>query len=227
MPASSEYSAAYLARVRADFDQIASFGGESGGDRYDDFLLTLVPQTAVDILEIGCGSGRLAAAVVNDSRHVAGIDLSPVMIERARREWSPRVAFVCGDFLEHDFGPAQYDCIVTAAALHHMPMESAIGRMTALLRSGGRLVIQDMRRDAGLVDSLRAKLAFGHHAFIRFVRTGHALRPPHVRAAWKRHCKDEHYLSWNEACDTAARLLPGAHVYYHWMWRYTIVWDKP
>ena len=32
-----------LARVRADFDQIATFG-ESGSDRYDRFLLSLILQ---------------------------------------------------------------------------------------------------------------------------------------------------------------------------------------
>ena len=25
----------------------------------------------------------------------------------------------------------------------------------------------------------------------------------------------------------AARLLPGARLFYHWLWSYTIIWDKP
>jgi hypothetical protein len=25
----------------------------------------------------------------------------------------------------------------------------------------------------------------------------------------------------------ADRLLPGARLFYHWLWSYTIVWDKP
>ena len=38
---------------------------------------------------------------------------------------------------------------------------------------------------------------------------------------------DEHYLSFAEAQQVAARLLPGSQVFYHSMWRYTIVWHKP
>ena len=216
-----------IARVRADFDQIASFGDASGADRYDAFLLSLVPSSAVDVLEVGCGSGRFAAAMTGERRKVAGLDLSPVMIERARRESSPLVTFRCGDFLAHDFNGAQFDCLVTAAALHHMPMEPSIRRMVDLLRPGGRLIVHDIRRDAGLADSTRAYLTLGHHALIRFVRTGRLRPPAHVRAAWLRHGRDEHYLSWREVERAADALLPHSRVFYHWMWRYTIVWDKP
>ena len=52
-----------IQRVRADFDQIATFGDESGADRYNSFLVSLVPAHAVDVLEVGCGLGRLAAAI--------------------------------------------------------------------------------------------------------------------------------------------------------------------
>jgi len=216
-----------IARVRADFDQIASFGEQSGVDLYDALLLSLVPSSALDVLEVGCGSGRLTAAIAGVERRVVGLDLSPAMIERARRESSPLVSFTCGDFLTHDFNGAQFDCVVTAAALHHMPMEPSIRKMVGLLRPRGRLIVHDLRRDDGVADSIRAYLTLGHHALLRFMRTGRLRTPLHVRAAWLRHGRDEHYLSWREVERAADALLPQSRVFYHWMWRYTIVWNKP
>lgn len=227
MPASSEHDADYLGRVRADFDQIASFGYQSGVDRYDEFLLSLVPSSAIDVLEVGCGSGRFAAAIAGSQRKVVGIDLSPVMIERARRESSSLISFACGDFLDHDFNGAQFDCLITAAALHHLPMEPSIRKMVDLLRPGGRLIVHDLRRDDGLADAMRAYLTLGHHLLLRFMRTGLLRSPAHVRAVWLRHCRDDHYLSWSEVERAADALLPRSRVFYHWMWRYTIVWDRP
>ena len=213
--------------VRADFDQIASFGDGSGVDRYNAFLVSLVPAGAVDVLDVGCGMGKLAAAIAGDRRRVVGLDLSPAMIARARQACaSTRAQFACGDFSEHDFADARFDCVVTAAALHHMPSEATIRRMQNLLRPGGRLIIHDVRRDDGPADAIRAHWALCHHCLLRLMRTGRPRTPKHVRAAWDHHCKDEHYLSWREASSLAGSLLPGAQVFYHWMWRYTIVWDS-
>ena len=36
----------------------------------------------------------------------------------------------------------------------------------------------------------------------------------------------ETYLTLKEAQALASRLLPGARVLNHWLWHYTIVWDK-
>ncbi len=218
----------HITRVRADFDQIATFGDESGADRYNAFLVSLVPEGAVDVLEVGCGLGRLAAQIAGDRRDVVGLDLSPEMIARARKECvSTRVTLVCGDFSGHDFGPARFDCIVTAAALHHMPLATSIQRMQELLRPGGRLIIHDMRRDEGLADWLRAYWTLAMHSLRRLVRTGRPFPPAHVRAAWLRHGQDEHYLSWREVQSLTTSLLPGSQAFYHWMWRYTIAWNKP
>lgn len=216
-----------LARVRADFDQIATFGA-SGGDRYDAFLLSLIPAEAIAILEMGSGLGKLCAKMATGRRRVVGIDLSPVMIDRARAECgSPQVTFVNGDFLSQPFDPQQFDCIVTAAALHHVPFAAGVARMTELLRPGGRLIIHDMRRDDGLVDALRAYSTLAHVMLVAWMRTGRPRPDPHVRAVWNRHGQGEHYLSFAEAKYAADQFLPGAQVYYHSMWRYTIAWDKP
>jgi ubiquinone/menaquinone biosynthesis C-methylase UbiE len=216
-------------QIQADFDEIACLAdtGESGSDRYDGFLLSLVPADAAAVLDIGCGLGRLTWAIADGNREVVGVDLSPAMIERARTAGrSHRVSFHQGDFLQMDFGGRSFDCIVSAAALHHMTHDAAISRMVALLRPGGRLIVQDLRRDTSIADGLRAYSALVQSALGRFVRSGRPRPPRRVREVWARHGARETYLSFAEARALADRLLPGSSVVNHWLWRYTIVWDK-
>jgi 2-polyprenyl-3-methyl-5-hydroxy-6-metoxy-1,4-benzoquinol methylase len=214
-------------RVRNDFDEIARLSDcHLGiGDRYDSFLLSLVPIDAGSVLDVGCGLGRLAVKLASANREVTAVDLSPEMITRARKQGS--ATFLCGDFLERDFTARQFDCVISAAALHHMPEDVAVPRMVELLRPGGRLVIHDIRADAGLGERVRSNFALAQVAALRLLRTGRLRSPRAVREAWERHCADETYLTQREAEALAARLLPGARLFYHWLWSYTIVWDKP
>ena len=216
-------------RVRADFDEIARLAdsGASGTDRYDRFLLSVVPANAMDVLDVGCGLGRLTSALATRNRDVLGVDLSPAMIERARLTVGrPGVSFLCGDFLQLDFGAQRFDCVVSGAALHHMSQDAGVVRMAGLLRPGGRLIIHDLRRDSGVAEVVRSHVALAQVALGRFVRSGQVRSPRAIREAWERHGATETYLSRPEAKALAKRLLPGAHVYTHWLWRYTIVWDK-
>lgn len=214
-------------RVRNDFDQIARLSDCHGGgaDRYDSFLLSQVPAWAESVLDVGCGLGRLTTKLASPNCVAIGVDLSPEMIARARKQG--HATFLCGDFLERNFTAQQFDCVISAAALHHMPEDVAVPRMAELLRPGGRLVIHDIRSDAGLGERILTNFALAQVAALRLLRTGRLRSPRAVREAWARHCADEKYLTLREAEALAARLLPGARLFYHWLWSYTIVWDKP
>lgn len=228
-------TAASPAAIRHDFDEIARLSDTHGHgqDRYDPFLVAQVPDRAIRIVEIGCGLGRLAARLARRAagpeRQVIGVDLSPEMIARARRagEGLPGLSFLCGDFLALDLGAGSFDCVISAATLHHMDAEPAIARMNGLLTPGGRLIVHDLRVDEGPLDGARALCALAPVAFTRLLRTGNPRSPRSVREAWARHGAGEAYLTFREARSLAARRLPGARVVYHWLWRYTIVWDKP
>jgi SAM-dependent methyltransferase len=150
------------------------------------------------------------------------------MIARAvKTAGSARVSFRCGDFFSLDLPAAGFGCVVSSAALHHMPAEAAVARMAALLGPGGRLIVHDLRRDANVGDMCKAAIAAAHELTGRFVRTGWPVSSMKLRKLWRRHGKGETYLSLAEANALAARVLPGARVVNHWLWRYTIVWDKP
>ena len=219
-----------LTSIRRDFDEIARLSDShvTGDDRYYSFLVSLVPAEAVKVLDIGCGLGELTSRLAIANREVTGVDLSPEMIMRARKKLADNnaVSFLCGNFLEQDFGSKQFDCVISAATLHHMQPDVAILRMVDLLRPGGRLVINDIRSDVGLLDHARTYFVLGQEGFGRLLRTGRLRTPRAVRDAWTRHCATEKYLTFSEVREMASRLLPGAKIQYHWLWRYTIIWDR-
>jgi 2-polyprenyl-3-methyl-5-hydroxy-6-metoxy-1,4-benzoquinol methylase len=217
-----------LDRLRDDFDLIAAIGcSESGRRRYDHFLLSNIPGNAVDVLDVGCGFGHLSYCMANPHRRVLGIDISTRMIERASRfSETDRVTFLCADFMDVELSLQSYDCIVSAAALHHMPTDAAITKMISLLRQNGRLVLHDLRRNVSAAETVASALALIPDSVARIRQTGRAWMSKAAREAWEKHGKDEQYFSIQEARSVAERFLPGASVHRHPLWRYTIVWDK-
>ena len=212
--------------VGADFDGIA-LAGDSGSDRYDSYLAGLIPPDAVDILDVGCGSGRLSRKIAMGARRVVGIDLSDNMIARARgtADSNAGLTFLRDDFMTHDFGDVAFDCVISATMLHHVrEAESAVKRMRELVKRGGRLIVHDVRSASGLLDNVMSSVAFGLFAVTRIgeMNVGRARRD-----AWKRHAEGEKYLTFQEAEALVQRALPGARVARNWQWRYTIVWDRP
>lgn len=218
-------------QVIRDFDRIAHLPDEhdSGNDRYDSFIVAALPAAAVRVLDVGCGTGRLMAKVDAPGRRIVGVDISPGMIARARKrnDASSRCEFIAGDFLQLPLPEATFDCVVSAAALHHMPADRVLVKMGAMLRPGGRLIIQDLRRTAGLVDFAAGVAVLVREALGRLAATGRPWPPRHVRRAWADHAANDTYLSIAEAAELAKRYLPGARVHSHPGWRYTIIWDKP
>lgn len=91
------------------------------------------------VLEVGCGWGELAEWIARETAaEVVAVDLSPRMVELAReRGVDARVA----DVQQLPFGDGEFDCVVAAWMLYHVPdLESALGEIARVLRVGGRFV---------------------------------------------------------------------------------------
>lgn len=111
--------------------------------------LGLLPDSTV--WEIGTGTGECALALARNIRHVYATDVSPAMLEYARRKAQRRrirnVTFERGGFLS-GFRPGHHvDGIVTQLALHHLPdywKARALDTAVKNLRPGGRLYLRDV-----------------------------------------------------------------------------------
>jgi SAM-dependent methyltransferase len=150
------------------------------------------------------------------------------MIRLARRRTpdDARIEFVRGDFAVHPIGSTPYDCVVSVTTLHHLPAASTLARMKGLLRPGGVLIVNDVRSAAGIGDQLLAALAalFNGDA-IWWIQ--HRLRQRHaVRAAWRDHGSGERYPTMADVRAVCETILPGARIYWHPLWRYTVVWIR-
>ena len=118
-------------------------------DHAGDLVALLDPQPGERILDLGCGTGRLAAAIAECGASVTGVDSDAAMIEAARAQF-PAAAHPTLDFARADgealaeaalAGP--FDAVFSNAALHWMTRPKAVLRgLSALLRPGGRLVAE-------------------------------------------------------------------------------------
>lgn len=96
-------------------------------------LMGLLPRgTALaSVLEIGCATGELIAAVpVRPGGRRTGIDISAANIAAARARF-PQVDFHCGDF--HALDPVPFDAVILSDVLEHVPDDAAFLRDAAAL----------------------------------------------------------------------------------------------
>jgi trans-aconitate methyltransferase len=123
------------------YDQRAAFVSLAAADLVD----LLAPVPGESILDLGCGTGALAAAIAARGARVVGVDASPEMIARARAA-APAVDFRVGDGQQLSSVLAdgeQFDAVFSNAALHWMTRadDTALGLARAL-KPGGRLIAE-------------------------------------------------------------------------------------
>ncbi len=216
--------------IQADFDRLALLADGNGFDHnvyYHDFLLRHLPARCANALEVGCGTGRFARALAERAENVLAVDLSPQMLRRAR-EQSPisNLKFEIGDVTEFELPAEHFDCIVSIATLHHLPLEAVLLKLKDALRPTGVLAVLDLYRAESLVDYVLSATALPVSVALRVGKTGR-LRPPRAeREAWAEHERHDSYLTLAEIRRLCATNLPGALVRRHLLWRYSIIWRK-
>jgi SAM-dependent methyltransferase len=101
----------------------------------------LMPRAGERILDLGCGTGHLAAKLAAAGVEVVGIDSSPDMVARARQSY-PGIRFDVGD--ARDFAFAEpFDAVLSNAVLHWVREPERVIRCVArALKPGGRFVAE-------------------------------------------------------------------------------------
>ena len=135
------YDRAYAARYRArdeaaDNGAIAGLGRWLGGicDRFT---------PPIDVLDLGCGTGRYFR-FVRHARRLVGVDVSKPMLEAAQQPVgtvsAETVTLVEADFLSAGFQPGAFDLVYSIGVLaEHAPFDHSLAmRVRSWLRPGGR-----------------------------------------------------------------------------------------
>jgi len=165
--------AKYVAVARSPDDRFHFHNGRAlaGLLGYEDDLVVKLPRVAVEsfcgvgnplgeitlgsgaaVLDVGCGAGMdalIAAREVGDGGRVAGVDLTPEMVEAARaaadEAGAAHVTFEVGQAEELPFGDASFDVVISNAVINLVPdKQRMFEEMARVLRPGGVLSVADI-----------------------------------------------------------------------------------
>ncbi len=199
---------------------------------YHRLLLRQLPSPCTRVLDVGCGAGAFAAELAKRAEHVDALDRSPVMIEAARRMTPAKVTCILSDVMRDPLPAEHYDAIVSVTALHHLPLDDALRRLSRALRPGGVLAAVALPRH-DLARELPAELlaATGHRvlgaAFAVLGASGHGgwyrLGPSHATMPKVL----DPPLTTRQVRQHATATLPGAQVRRLIFWRYLLLWKRP
>jgi SAM-dependent methyltransferase len=137
-----------------------------------------------DALDAACGTGRHARHLADLGHRVTGVDLTPEMLDHARRG-VPTGTFTEADLRSIPLPDNGFDLVVCGLALAHLPkLADAVGELARVLRPGGRLVISVLHPFQAMLGwQAPFQDADGQRGFVREYEHGHADYVTAFRAA--------------------------------------------
>jgi SAM-dependent methyltransferase len=136
-----------------DAAYVAGYDAKSGVDMGAELALLRAHGLDPDatLVDLGAGTGRLAAVTAPHCRRVVAVDPSPAMLALARERVTAaghrNVDFVNAGFLTYEHEGQQPRVVYSRNALHHLPdfwKGLALGRVRALLPRDGVFVLRDL-----------------------------------------------------------------------------------
>jgi len=174
----------FLRTTRASYDAVAveyaeRFQDELAGKPLDRALLTGFAELVQagggrPVADVGSGPGRTTAFLHRLGLDVFGIDLSPQMVELARRE-HPGVRFEVGSMLGLDLPDGGLGGLLANYSIIHVPLDrlpEVFAEFHRVLAPGGHVLVVFQVGD----EPLRFTEAFGHSVSLEF----HRRRPDQI-----------------------------------------------
>lgn len=123
----------------------------------DAVLDVLACENVRRVMDLGCGRGGLAAALVRRGYAVTGIDPQQDAIDAARRR-APGAVFQCAGAERLPVADMSFGAVVLQNALHHVPgplMRLALAEARRVLRQSGVLVVLEPLARGSFFDAMR------------------------------------------------------------------------
>jgi ubiquinone/menaquinone biosynthesis methyltransferase len=154
---------AIFATIADRYDFITAFLSYGQDRRWKRRLIRLAAaRPGARVLDLATGTGDIALALAAGGARVVGLDITPRMIELARRKVprasqrgegtadsraAPAISFLVGDMLALPFPPASFDIVTTGYGLRNVPnLATAIDEIQRVLAPGGQLLSLDFNR---------------------------------------------------------------------------------
>lgn len=117
-------------------------------DPTDEYIRTIAAHCALagkELLEVGCGTGRITRDLVRHASRVVAVDPDEAALAKARMAiLADNVTFLPMPDGILDFSPASFDVVIYTLSLHHVPlahMDESLRIAASLLREGGVIVV--------------------------------------------------------------------------------------
>lgn len=127
------------------YNQIAQDFSDSRVNLWPEFeYFTGYLKNNQDILDLGCGNGRVLDLLKDFQINYLGVDNSSKLIAQAQQNW-PQAKFMVADILDLKDIKQKYDIIFLVATLHHIPSaklrEQVLSNIKQLLKPDGKLLM--------------------------------------------------------------------------------------
>ncbi|OGU11828.1 MAG: hypothetical protein A2X61_15485 [Ignavibacteria bacterium GWB2_35_12] len=139
----------YLEHYKYDGEYYDYFEGrickatEHDERRLREYILSLIPKTAKNILDVGSGGAWLAKSLQNKNVELYSFDISPNNISKALELYPfENHHGIVGDALNPPFRNGTFDCIISSEVIEHIVEPKLfIQKLISLLKTDGRLII--------------------------------------------------------------------------------------
>jgi SAM-dependent methyltransferase len=116
-----------------------------------DFIQRSLPRNCRRILEIGCGTGELAAGLSQDGVVIVAIDLDPDSVAAARR-----LGVDARTATWPDFDDGEFDAVLFTRSLHHVhPLDESVRHAVETLAPDGCVIVEDFAYESTDEKTLR------------------------------------------------------------------------
>ena len=197
----------------------------SHNDFYIPWVLRQLDGTAHSTaLDVGCGTGNLLDRLAQRFDSVTGLEPDPLTAQAAsaRLLSHDTVNIHCSTLADARLGE-RFDAITLIAVLHHLPLETTMGRLRSMLNPGGCLVIVGCYRESAMTDHLLSVLALGLNPIIGYAKHRRVAErlPPEMTAPIARPTE-----TMAEIKRAAQVQLPGCRIRRRLFWRYTLIYKS-
>jgi len=114
---------------------------------YPDILEEIKKEDFNDLLDAGCWTWPITELLTKKfpDKHYVGLDLTPKMIEVAKKKNLKNTEFVVWDCEDLPFKDNSFDIIVCSQSFHHYPNpQKFFDSVKRVLRPGWKLILRDM-----------------------------------------------------------------------------------